>query len=336
MAIVVLLLFAVGVAGAVGFQIVQAEARLALQGQETARAFVLANGALQRFIGDQQAEVADSAVYEMGGGEAVVRSRKVSDLSAVEELYVIEAEGRFTDPRIAEVPATRTVRTYAILEKVPMGVLGGYNSSGDPYYHNDFQLTGYDQATSGCAWAGTDEAALVGGGDMYTSNYGMLDGDPVARNLGSTSAFLDSMDIDWDVLTDPTYEVDYEVTQSSDWPDFTTIPADTMPVIRVWIDGFALTNTQDGWGLIIVTGAPDFRSGFDWNGIILSGKNDRLIDDQNFRVNGMHIGGLAGSDGSVSVDDGGGFYYHSCNVIDAAVKLAHLEPVSGAWWEDLR
>ncbi|MCK5651961.1 MAG: hypothetical protein KAJ42_11310, partial [Gemmatimonadetes bacterium] len=69
--LVVLLLFAIGVAGAVGFQVVQVESHLSNQAREMNLALSVAEAGLQRFLGEHRGHPPDTTIYGINGGQAV-------------------------------------------------------------------------------------------------------------------------------------------------------------------------------------------------------------------------------------------------------------------------
>lgn len=340
LAIVVLLLFAIGVAGAVSFQRASTEARLALQGQETAQAYTIADAGLQRYLGSQVGGVQDSVRYQIGGGEALVTVRRVFDLGFPNRLYLVSSEGRFSDPRAPEVPARRIVRQFAVDHQAPLNTLGAVQVFADVVTSAGFTVDGRDMSTSAdCPDGGSrDVAGLVSSGTVGVLA-GSVGGSPATRNTGGRAALLDALDISWSVLTDPDFGVDYQ-GQSIDyetvsrWPDFTTIDPDSFPVTRI-TGSLTANGNRSGWGTLIVTGTIRLRQGFQWDGIILAGENEAQNSDQSFQVRGTFVGGLEEGEPSIQWSGSGSFRYHACNVLEAGRELAHLEPYETTWWEAL-
>ena len=131
------------------------------------------------------------------------------------------------------------------------------------------------------------------------ANTGYLDDDGGALNglnpqqfdVGDAAAFFDSVAVRWEALADPNFPIPFD----GDWPDFSGIPLDSFPVVRV-NGNLNAGNTRDGRGLLIVTGALTVSSGFDWDGIILAGSSPFLIPSSgNADIRGMVVIGLNGS-----------------------------------------
>ncbi len=114
LALVVLLRFGIGVAGAAGYQIVFNEALLSVHAKETQTALSIARAGLRSYIGKQIGVHEDTVTYSIEGGDAVVTARLVAEIDDFETLYLLRSEGVYTDPTFTGSAARRTVYQYAI------------------------------------------------------------------------------------------------------------------------------------------------------------------------------------------------------------------------------
>ena len=137
LALVVLLLFAIAVAGATGYRAVRTEFFQSQQSSEAGLALAVAEAGLQWFIGGQRGLVPDTMEYNLNGGTAIITTRKVAELSDEEDLYLVTSEGTYTDPRYPQIPAVRIVSQYTIYKKIPMNTLAplirSRSSPSNPY-----------------------------------------------------------------------------------------------------------------------------------------------------------------------------------------------------------
>lgn len=336
LAIVVLLLFAIGVAGATGYQIVRLEALQTIQANETGQALAVAHAGLQRFIGEQTGSIPDTVAYSINGGQAIVTARKIGPWGTTDTLYLVTSTGTYSDPRYADVPATRTVHQHAIHVQLPLQQVGAMVSavSNRVDIESTFTVDGNDQATTlDCAEAGTwTLGGAISGGNIRDRGGTML-GSPPSDDIGNRQDVLDTLATRWDVLTDPDFPVTLE--DNGNWVTWmSTLPADSFPVVRV--DGNLRADWNEaGRGVLIVTGRLTIRYWFEWDGIILAGS---MADPDGrswgyFDIDGMLVWGLE-EDGSGTTDmDYGSVIYHSCNVLAAGRALAHLQALDNTWWE---
>ena len=332
LAVVVFLLFAVGMAGALGYRVVNLEARLALQDQEAARALAVADGSLRRYVGTQMGELEDSVRYEIGGGRALVTFRRVFDRSFPDEVVLVSATGSFTDPRYPGTPAVREIRQFAEFKRSPVNVLGALATAHQAVTIEDFTISGRDAAAPGdCRQAGSSVAGVVAGGRLRIRRGGVT-GSPRFVEMSSRDALIEAVEANWDFLTGPDAPVDYEGTAA--WPNFSALPPDSFPVLRM-PSGFTGTEARSGRGLLIVDGLFLPRDGFEWDGIILSENFGDLGAINVVEIRGLVVTGLRSGNDQLFLMDGGSILFHSCNVLDAGRKLAHLEPLAGTWWQSV-
>jgi hypothetical protein len=337
--LVVLLLFAIGVAGAVGYQVVQVESQLSNQAREMNLALSVADAGLKRFLGEHRGHPPDTTIYGINGGQAVVITRKLADVSDEEDLYHVSSTGTYADPLYADAPATRTVHQQAMLKTLPFNKLGAFTraSTGEIEIQNGGVVDGNDNAPIGfCPGAGlggTDIGGIVSAGwlDLRSGYY--LRGNPAWTDLGTYQATVDALQARWDILTDPTYPVDIE--SSGGWAShISSLPSDSFPVVRVSGDLVAGWG-EVGRGVLIVTGRIWLDDGFSWNGIIMAGTiGDSDGGGSRFYVYGLVAAGLATNYTGRALVDDGYIRYHSCYALWAGESIAHFEPIENTWWEE--
>lgn len=325
LALVVLMLFAISMAGGAGYLVVSTEARMARYSTQGEEAMALARGGLHRFVAEQLGAVAGSAVYAFGGGEATVVARRVAQIDARTDVYFVRSEGSVADPLAAGSPARRVVGAYAYHRKRPLPL------------HSAVVLNVEDfDVGSGATVSGVDIgvgcpgglAPTIGGAiarESIDSN-GTLEGTPPAQLWpGGYAQFMSQIGLRWDVLSDPSFPVDFEDAA----PDFSSLPANAFPVVRV-NGNLTATPVWSGRGVLIVTGR--FRSvpPFTWSGIILAGWVDDPIRGS---IQGMLVGGFADLHTSDDVEAVGSIRYHSCNVARANEAMSYLELIENTLFE---
>ena len=214
LALVVLLLFGIGVAGAAGYQIVFNEALMSVHAKETQTALSIARAGLRSYIGKQIGVHQDIVTYSIEGGDAVVTARLVAEIDDFETLYLLRSEGVYTDPTFTGSAARRTVYQYAVKREVAMNHVAMMTQvTGNLYVEDDAHIDGNEEAGAGCPQASVDIIPVILGSGLATIQSGddPIDGpNPEVRELGSAEFALDSIGIDWDVLTDTNFAVDYE------------------------------------------------------------------------------------------------------------------------------
>ena len=326
--LVVLLLFAIGVAGALGYQAVLNEAMLSVYAKETQRALSIARAGLQRYVGQQVGVHQDTVTYSMEEGNAVVIARKVAEMDDYQTLYVLGSEGVYTDPTYTGSAARRTVYQYAIKKETALFHLGAVTqASGSVVLQGGSRVYGLDQANPGeCDDQDPEDlvGVVMGSGSLVMSG-GSVNGSPNAVDLGSMSAALDALGLDWALFTDSDFPVDYEDV----WPSC-ALPADSFTVTRFTTPVTAPFGAC-GRGVLIVDGGFLPADGFTWDGVILAGHIETTTND--FTINGMVIGGLDGGGTLTTFYDASYVYYNRCNAFDAGRRLSHFELIGSTWWE---
>ncbi len=343
LALVVLMLFAIAMAGAAGYMAVRTEFTLATGNRDGSQALSIARGGLERFLAEQIGVVGDSVSYAIGGGYATVTSRRVFEKDSRDILYYVRSEGEVTDPRYPTNPATRVVGTYAWQHLSPVPHLGALMaamkkvevSGGKMYgfFSVNAYVDGTDHATSSqCSGGGTTSiAGVVDSHEVKTNTGGTVSGSPDKLVFSSDSAVIDSAGIRWDILTDPDFPVDIDGTTPPQWY---SIPSDSFPVVRYPGD-LSANSSWSGHGVLIVTGKLTMESGFYWDGIVLAGSLGNVgvyWPWQAPRVYGLLIGGLNGTDTSVTLQSGY-YYYDSCYAWSADKALSYVDPVANTIFE---
>jgi hypothetical protein len=327
LAVVILLLFAVGVAGAAAYQVVFLEHRLAGFSDDGERAQIIAEAGLNRFFGDAMSGLPPATDYAVDGGEAQVSSRRVLFLGPWEERYRIHAVGRVTDPRFFDAPAIREVARYGRFRVPPFEVMAPFITTAQAVtVGGSFTVDGADYAPS--LGAGSCRQSQSGWEPLYN----LVAGGPVAGvgsalNLGSPAAVLAALGAPpWSALIDPSYPVDCEGSPSG----CPTPPAGVFPVYRV-TGNFNATNPQSGRGVLIVTGNISLQANFEWDGIILSGGIAGTVNANNMVVRGAVVAGFSSAPGALALDQGA-VLFHSCNVAAAGRSMGVLNPESLSFW----
>ena len=336
LALVVLLLFGIGVAGAAGYQVVLSEALLSVHAKETQTVLSIARAGLRSYIGKQIGVHEDTVTYSIEGGDAVVTARLVSETNDFETLYLLRSEGVYTDPTFTGSAARRTVYQYAVKREVALDHLAALTAaSGEVHVSGDDdpKVYGNDQASLGACEQTSEDivGVLMAAGSNLTIS-GSVNGSADSLRYASYAAVVDSLGIDWPLLTSADFPVDYQDT----WPTC-PMPADTFPVIRWTGDAFVGSSTC-GRGVLMVTGTLFIYDGFLWDGVVLAGRirDSELFGPVYYRINGLVVHGLGGA--GTNMDDmvnGQEIYYNRCMAFKAGKRLSHFRALGSTWWEEM-
>ena len=330
LALVLLLFFAIGVAGAATFQIVHVETLLSVHATERQSALSIARAGLRSYIGKQIGVHEDTVTYSIDGGDAVVTARLVAKIDDFETLYLLESEGVYTDPTFTGSAAWRTVYQYAVKREVALDHVAAVTQvTGNLYVRADAHVDGGDGASLGaCEQSSMDLiGVMMGSGSLTIEGGWPIAGNPPTVLLGSTTEALDSIGIDWDVLTATGFPVDYEDA----WPSC-ALPADSFTVTR-FNGNLNTPYSVCGRGVLIVTGNFLAANGFQWNGILLAG---HVVDTPNdYTIDGLVVGGLDGNGTATAYNNFTHIRYNRCYVFQAGKRLSRFEPVGGTWWEEM-
>jgi hypothetical protein len=322
LALVVFMLFAIGVAATAAYEVVGGEFTLSRENRESVTALSVARAGLQRFIAEQIGTVGDSVAYAIGDGIATVTARRVMEQDPSNYVYYIRSDGEVTDPRTPSSPARRTVATYAWLRMSPLRPKAAMLLATNKVTYENAGTTadGADHATAmDCAGGGTTGVAgTAAAGNVLIQSGAAVTGNPASENYGARAAVIDSAGIRWDILSDPNFPVEFDGSP----PDWALIPADSFPVVR-YVGDLSATSTWAGHGVLIVTGTLTMGLGFTWRGIILAGSVADVGSDAPV-VEGTLVGGLNGTDGPVTFMSGT-YEYNSCDVSAADRSLSYLD-----------
>lgn len=330
LALVVMMLFAISVAGAAGYLVVSAEFNMARQAGEGAEALSVARAGLHRFVSEQIGVVGDSVSYAIGGGIAMITTRKLAEEDSLTDLYLLRSEGTVSDIFTPGSPARRVVGAYAYHHRRPLAHHAALMVAANAAYA---QNTGglidgndYNVAADCPGGDATDITGAIARTATGQVSGGVLAGSPVGEQWGGGfPQIYDSVGLRWDVLSDPTFPVDFEGTP----PVWASLPADSFPVSRV--NGyFNPGSSWNGRGVLIVNGELDASSAFAWDGIILAGSMDDIHEGT---VRGMLIAGLDGPNPYTTVYWRGTIRYYSCYVYEANESLSYLELLPNTMFE---
>ncbi|HEX7067039.1 MAG TPA: hypothetical protein VF295_02470, partial [Candidatus Limnocylindria bacterium] len=291
-------------------------------------ALEVARAGLHRFVAEQLGVVGDSVTYALSGGTALVTSRRLFEKDSLTDLYYIRSEGTVSDVFSPAAPARRVVGAYAYHRRRPLphhAALVTTAQRVEEFLYGE--IDGDDHASAGdCPGGGT---AGVPGAVALSSVDGGIEGNPAGGEVwpGYVQAY-DSVGLRWDVLQDPDLPVDFEGPSP---PDFSSLPPDSFPVVRVPGD-LTAGQSWSGRGVLIVPGT--FRalsSNFYWDGIILAGA---IADINVGNVRGTIVAGLDGANPAGTVRWAlSSVEYHSCNVYEANESLSYLELLEGTEFE---
>lgn len=342
--LVVAVLFAVGMAGAAGYQVVRAEADRAVQVQESGRALTVARQGLERFLSEQGAHVADSVEFRLDGGVARVRARRLLD-AAGGPVYDVASTGLFFDPRTPGAPpAVRMVRQQAEVRPIPFLPRAALVTTGDVVYDNRgpvqggggpfaatrMYVSGYDAAyPAACDPSNPDGVPAV----LLAGKVSVLgEPDPPgfkgigSREIPGVADPAAAIGVPWSLLVDPSFPVDHTTL-----PPSGSVPPGDYPVIRIEGD-LKVSSAYRGRGALIVTGTFEPGGGMEWEGIILAGQLPAVLD-RSFEVLGVLAGGLNGSQPVLELRSRGRVTYHSCHALEAAARIRRVVARGNTWWE---
>ncbi|MDH3205709.1 MAG: hypothetical protein OEO79_03815 [Gemmatimonadota bacterium] len=329
--LVVLMLFAISVAGAAGYLVVNTEFSMARYSDQGAEAETIARAALNRFIAEQLGVVGDSVSYAIGNGVGLITSRKLFEADSLNHLYYIRSEGTVTDA-MTPTPARRVIGAYAYHRKRPLKHFAAVMVAADQGYSYGAtgNVDGNDQNTSGdCAGGGLPATTGIIARTATGAQAGaLLNGSPTGETwTGGFNQIYDSVALRWDILSDPSFPIEFDGAP----PNFASLPADSFPVVRM-IGPLAPGSSWSGRGVLIVTGKFDPGPSFNWDGIVLAGE----VDDINQgNIRGMLVGALNGPNLQSPVYWYDTVRYYSCYVHAANESLSYLELVENTEFEAL-
>jgi hypothetical protein len=340
LAFVVMMLFAISVAGATGYLVVSGEFTVAKYGKQGAEALAVARAGLQRFVAHQIGVVGDDVSYQLGPNAiATITTRYLSSWDPLTDLYYIRSEGRVNDPLSVKIPAVRVVGAYAVHHRRPLGHHAQVILTAEEIDigKSDWIWARDENVPEDCPGGGAPEipgAILIDDGSKGSGKvHGDITGNPTSVGYPTFQDIYDLVGLRWDVLTDPNFTVDFE---GPDPPKWAEIPTDSFPVVRY--DGSKFfTGEWSGQGVLIVTGTFSSNDYFQWKGIVLAGEvwpngGGAYLEGH---VDGLFVGGLNGKN---PMPTGGIDWqikseYWSCYANAANESLSYLELLPGTMYE---
>ncbi len=319
LAVVIFMLFAISVAGMTGYLLVSSEHELSRYSGQGAEALTVARAGLERFVAEQIGAVPDTVTYALGEGVAVVTPRRLFTRDPRTDVYWVRSEGTVEDIRLPATPARRVVGAYAVHHRRPLTPYAtAMIGADDVHVSGTGEVHGWDHNTSAdCAVGGAPTLpGVLARLGVTMGSADDIDGDPdFLLWSGGASEIADSLDLRWDVLTDPNFAVD----AVNSLPDFGAIPADSFPVVRYtgWV-----TASFTGRGLLIIDGVFDPTTSFNWDGIVVAGEIDEIVQGY---IDGILVAGMDGPNSYSSIDFQMDVNYHSCLVEAANESLSYME-----------
>jgi hypothetical protein len=303
---------------------------MAKHASQGAEALTVARAALHRFAAEQLGVVGDSVSFAIGNGVALVTTRKVITVDSDTDLYHIRSEGTLFDVFAPATPARRVVGAYAYHQRRPLRNFAAFMVAADRAYarggsgriDGDEHSSGSDCSVGG----GPDITGAIARLTTGTQSGGVLDGNPDGQTWsGGYAALYDSVGLRWDVISNPSFPVDFDGVQ----PNYGSIPSDSFPVVRVH-GYFNPGSSWSGRGLLIVNGELDASSSWTWDGIVLAGAVDDIHEGH---IRGMLVAGLDGANSYSNVYWDGTIRYYSCHVYRANESLSYLELIDNSVYE---
>jgi len=332
--LVVLMLFAISVAGVTGYLVVNTEFGMAKQAGQGAEALSVARAGLHRFVAEQLGVLGDSVTYAIGDGVALVTTRRVAQKDSITDVYYVRSEGTLSDVFSPATPARRVVGAYAIHHRRPLRHHAAFVVASDRVFADGSGavISGADASTDpSCPGSGAPPVSppITGAiARLVTAAQGsaVLTGAPNGETWGGGyPQIYDSVALRWDILSDPAFPVDFDGVL----PDYGSLPGDSFPVVRVH-GYFNPGSSWSGRGVLIVDGELDAASTFEWSGIVLAGAVDDIHEGT---VRGMLVAGLDGPNPYGTVYWQGTVQYYSCLVNGANESLSYLELLENTVFE---
>ena len=155
---------------------------------------------------------------------------------------------------------------------------------------------------------------------------GDVDGNPDSEQWsGGFQQMYDSVGLRWDVLENPSFPFEFDGSP----PNFASLPSDSFPLVR-YQGNLAPGSSWSGRGVLVITGMFDPGPSFSWDGIVLAGSVDDIIQGD---IDGMLWGGLDEANPDNQIDFRMDVEYNACYVYAANQALSYLELVDHTVFE---
>lgn len=342
--LVIILLAILSSGVALGFSRVSGERRIIGDQQAQLEAWSAAQAGLEQYAAslDGVPPANDSVAISLGGRDtAFVRLQQLRPrVGTSAAVFLVRSRGRSRSAERYDVhtpPAERTVAQLAVHPALTMDVdaawtsIGGLNKNG-----GSGALSGADRCGAAPSVAGVGvPATAAGGGPGYEQSGGasVPSGDPPIQDMGpDPAAAAENVDIDWNgIVNNGAFPPDFEYNGNTGWP--TPSQFNDWPIVRVNGDR-ALGPTDDGRGILIVTGNLSLSGTFVWDGVMLVG--GAIFSDGYNNVYGATVSGLNVQLGmTVAESDMGNgnkvFQYDSCAIDNALSNAYSLRLLQNAW-----
>lgn len=327
------------------------------------RAFTIAQSALEQFIVRRQQTgfcpicmannpvrptLPESTQIAFPGGFAWVVARPIrATTETVTGLFLITSRGVDTTTPIGGGSrlsrAERTVAQYATWNPLSMNVVSSWTSlSGVNKAGISGDIVGHDNCPSGSGGGASSlPGVTVPTGTYSGSTGGVVGATPPIDSVQSLDALRNNVGIDWRAIQNGAVTADYTVNNSSQWPTAAlfALNPNTWFVIRVrYQDANPPLTFFPGRGIIIADSNFVMNGNEDWKGILLvGGKLDSNGNNANYGATLSGLNLLLNNNPIPQSTQNGAksFFYHSCNVRDAASRLSSYMVVQNAWMDNI-
>ncbi len=340
--LMILLIVVLGIGITLGLMRMSGERHIVADQRAQLKAWSAAQAGLEQYAAQLSGAppATDSMAISLGAGDSafvrLVQLRpKVAGSAA---MYMVRSRGRSRSATRydSRTPAAeRTVAQLAVHPALSMDVHAAWTSiTGLNKNGGSGQLNGNDRCGANPPVAGVavpQNAANGTPGYEQSGGSSVPTGSPPIDHLGANpAAAADAVNIDWpSIVNGGALPADYTYNGNAGWP----ASFSDWPIIRV--DGNrSLGPSDDGRGILIVTGDLTLNGSFVWEGIMLVG--GRITSDGYNNVYGTAVSGLNLQLGMTvgESDVGNGnkiFQYDSCAIDNALNSAASLRLLPNAW-----
>lgn len=318
---VILTLVALGALAAAGFMLTRTDILMSLSHRSSIGADNVAERGMARYLADHDRAGGDET-YVFGSDTAVVTVTRLLEVDPTlrDTLLRITSEGI----RWAGGDRARRTLSRVLVEGVERVSLNAAVTSG-----GGIEVTGNTSVRGDDECGGATVTGLrVASGGYFGGDADNVEGAPAVDSAyADPTAALEATDVDWAALIqDTVVDADYTIPTDA-WPDFSSLPADEYPLIRISSSAgssFELGGSESGRGTIIAEQDVVLRGSLDWRGVMLVGG---AVDmSGNAQVRGTLVGNLnvllGANPGDSQVQGTGSAEarYNSCFVADAVAQ----------------